>query len=244
LRLGETTVICGAGPIGLIALAVAKASGAVPLIVTDVDAHRLEFAKTFVPSCETVLVPLESKPEEIAASILDTVRSLGAEQPRVVYECTGVQSSVITAAFLPRPKGEVMVVGVGRPVLNELPFMHLALAEVRSAQRSRFRFSRFSSRLLGIDSDMMQLDRSQIHQPLSSYVAKGNQTHAGWICGSQTSCDAPFCTRRSSESTHIFGGSKFAFYQNTYRGCFVMEGRSVLLQGLFSHTNTEIINHW
>jgi L-iditol 2-dehydrogenase len=133
LRLGETTVICGAGPIGLVALAVAKASGAVPLIITDIDAHRLEFAKTFVPSCETVLVPLESKPEDTAASILDTVRSLGAEQPRVVYECTGVQSSVITAAFLPRPKGEVMVVGVGRPVLNELPFMHLALAEVRSA---------------------------------------------------------------------------------------------------------------
>lgn len=131
LLIGETTVVCGAGPIGLVALAVAKASGGLPLIITDVDADRLKFAKRFVPSCETVLIPLGSKPEAVATGILEKVRSLDAEQPRVVYECTGVQSSIITAAYLPRPKGEVMVVGVGRPVLNEFPFMHLALAEVR-----------------------------------------------------------------------------------------------------------------
>lgn len=43
--IGEPKVICGAGPIGLIALAVAKASGAFPIIITDVDENRLKFAK-------------------------------------------------------------------------------------------------------------------------------------------------------------------------------------------------------
>jgi len=46
-------LICGAGPIGLITLAVARASGCHPLVITDIDAGRLEFARKFVPSCQT-----------------------------------------------------------------------------------------------------------------------------------------------------------------------------------------------
>lgn len=145
LLLGESTIICGAGPIGLIALAVAKASGAYPLLVTDVDSKRLEFAKQFVPSCETFLVPATSSSDTTAAAIIEKVKLLGGDQPRVVYECTGVQSSIITAAYLPRPKGEVMVVGVGRPMINELPFMHMSLAEVRNSNR---RIISFRSRKL------------------------------------------------------------------------------------------------
>lgn len=134
LLIGETTVICGAGPIGLIALAVAKASAAWPLIITDVDNKRLQFAKKFIPTCHTFMVPLENSAQDVALGILEKVRTLGGEQPRVVYECTGIQSSLITAAYLPRLRGEVMAVGVGGPILDELPFMHMALAEVRFCQ--------------------------------------------------------------------------------------------------------------
>lgn len=56
LSLGHGAVICGAGPIGLIALAAARASGAHPLCITDLNASRLEFAKKYVPSCQTYLV--------------------------------------------------------------------------------------------------------------------------------------------------------------------------------------------
>jgi L-iditol 2-dehydrogenase len=41
-----------------------------------------------------------------------------------------VQSSVVTASHVPRPAGEVIVIGVGKAVMNELPFMHLSMAEV------------------------------------------------------------------------------------------------------------------
>lgn len=131
VMIGEPTVVCGAGPIGLIALAVAKASGAYPLVITDIDENRLRFAKEkFIHSCQTLCIQPAQSPLESATAILERLHSLGADQPRVVYECTGVQSSVNTAAYLPRAKGEVMVVGVGRPLLNELPFMHMSLAEV------------------------------------------------------------------------------------------------------------------
>jgi L-iditol 2-dehydrogenase len=139
VKLGESAVILGAGPIGLIALATARASGAYPLVIADVDAGRLKFAERFVPECLTVQVQLDKSPAEMAAILVEKIRDAGGEQPRVVYECTGVQSSVITAAYTPRAGGEVMVVGVGTPILNQLPFMHISLAEVSETSVSYMR---------------------------------------------------------------------------------------------------------
>ena len=66
----------------------------------------------------------------MASLVIEKIQKIGGEQPRVVYECTGAQNCIVTAAHIPRPGGEVMAVGVGRPVLNQLPFMHVSLAEV------------------------------------------------------------------------------------------------------------------
>ncbi|KAK4626960.1 L-arabinitol 4-dehydrogenase [Fulvia fulva] len=130
IKLGESTVVCGAGPIGMCALAVAKASGAAPILMTDLDAGRLKFAKSFVPNCITYQINTAISAEETAKDILKTLEAAGGDQPRVVYECTGVQSSVVTSCYLPRAAGEVMVIGVGRPIMNDIPFMHISLAEV------------------------------------------------------------------------------------------------------------------
>lgn len=136
LKLGEVGVVFGAGPIGLISLAVAKASGACPLIITDLDRGRLDFAEKFVPGAVGVQVDLTKSPEQMALKIREVVREQGGDVPRVVFECTGVQSSVVTASFVPRPAGEVIVIGVGKSVMNELPFMHLSMAEVSEARDS------------------------------------------------------------------------------------------------------------
>jgi L-iditol 2-dehydrogenase len=137
VRLGESTVICGAGPIGMCALAVAKASGACPILVTDLDPGRLEFAQRFVPGCVPFQIQFGRTAQETALDILLALKAAGGDQPRVVYECTGVQGSVVTASYLPRPAGEVMVIGVGKPIMNELPFMHMSLAEVSYNERAR-----------------------------------------------------------------------------------------------------------
>lgn len=130
IKLGEGTVICGAGPIGMCALAVAKASGAAPIIVTDLDEGRLKFAQKFVPGCVPYQIDPKKTAEETGKEIVETITKAGGDQPRVVYECTGVQQSVVTSCYLPRPAGQVMVIGVGKPIMNELPFMHISLAEV------------------------------------------------------------------------------------------------------------------
>jgi len=131
-RLGHPVLVCGAGPIGLITLAVARASGAFPIVITDVDARRLDFAQKFSPGCSVYQVIPSKSSEEAAQEISRLFEAeLGSEMPPVVYECTGVPSSIVTAAFAAARGGEVMVVGVGRPIIDGLPFMHLSMSEVR-----------------------------------------------------------------------------------------------------------------
>ena len=45
LAFGQPVLICGAGPIGLNALAIAKAAGAYPILVTDIAEHKLSRAR-------------------------------------------------------------------------------------------------------------------------------------------------------------------------------------------------------
>lgn len=130
LSLGRSALICGAGPIGLIALAAARASGAHPIVITDLEPRRLEFAKQFVPSSITYQVDRSLSAEENAVLIRKLYGENEYSAPHTVLECTGVESSICTAAFTVRRGGTVMVIGVGRPIMNSLPFMHMSLAEV------------------------------------------------------------------------------------------------------------------
>jgi L-iditol 2-dehydrogenase len=139
--LGKAVAIHGAGPIGLIALSAARASGASPIVITDLEPKRLAFAKTLVPSCKTYLVQRDLSSKENA----DRIRSLFGvassnlargmykneySAPATVLECTGVESSIVTAIYTCRRGGTVMVIGVGRETMNNFPFMHISLTEV------------------------------------------------------------------------------------------------------------------
>ncbi|PSN65244.1 alcohol dehydrogenase [Corynespora cassiicola Philippines] len=142
LSLGRGAVVCGAGPIGLIALAAARASGAHPIVITDLEPKRLDFAKKFVPSCTTYQVRRDLDAEGNSKEIrklfnIESVGEYGA--PETVLECTGVESSVVTACYTARRGGTVMVIGVGREIMNNLPFMHLSLAEIGLKFINRYR---------------------------------------------------------------------------------------------------------
>lgn len=133
LSLGRPALVCGAGPIGLIALAAARASGAHPIVITDLEPSRLAFAREFVPGCVAYQVDARLDAEGNAREIRKLFEAEeGAEYnaPPSVFECTGVESSVVTAAYAVRRGGVVCVIGVGKSVMNNLPFMHISLAEV------------------------------------------------------------------------------------------------------------------
>lgn len=140
LTLGRGAVICGAGPVGLLTLAAARASGAHPIVITDLEPSRLKFAKEFVPS----VIPYQVNRDLDAEGNAKAIRALFGKEdeyfaPETVLECTGVESSICIAAYTARRGGTVMVIGVGKSIMNNLPFMHLSLAEIQLKFINRYR---------------------------------------------------------------------------------------------------------
>jgi L-iditol 2-dehydrogenase len=197
LTLGRGAVICGAGPIGLTALLAARASGAHPLVVTDIEPGRLAFARELVPSCLTYQVDPSLDARGNARGIRGLFGARGGEgegevgdeyfAPPCVIECTGVESSVCTAAFTVRRGGRIVVVGVGKDIMNNLPFMHLSLAEVCFHLYFVILFGEpwesSPCRMVWLDTDWvcdLTADRSEIYQQVHGHVASGNLMHERW----------------------------------------------------------------
>ncbi|BGP57390.1 hypothetical protein JCM8202_005032 [Rhodotorula sphaerocarpa] len=127
LHLGDPLLICGAGPIGLVSLLAARAAGATPIVMTDIDAGRLAFARKLVPQVKTVLVERGVEAKDVAKQIKEAAGLPGGIQ--LALECTGVESSVQTAVYSCKFGGQVFIVGVGRDFIN-LPFMHMSVNEI------------------------------------------------------------------------------------------------------------------
>ncbi|RFU36263.1 hypothetical protein B7463_g78, partial [Scytalidium lignicola] len=171
--LGRGVSIHGAGPIGLVALAAARASGAHPIVITDVNEKRLEFAKIFVPGCKTYLIQKDLDDEGNAAGIRELFAAgpKGADglwtneynAPDTVLECTGVESSIITAAYTCRRGGTVMVIGVGKSIVNNLPFMHISLAEIDLRFINRYRDT-WPAGIMALSGGILDLDRLVTHR--------------------------------------------------------------------------------
>jgi L-iditol 2-dehydrogenase len=125
LRLGDPVLVCGAGPIGLVSLLSARAAGAEPIVITDLFQNRLDFAKKLVPGVRTLLIQKGWSPKEVAVKAKETA---GAPL-KLALECTGVQSSILSAVYSMQFGGKVFIIGVGK---NEqlFPFMHLSANEI------------------------------------------------------------------------------------------------------------------
>ena len=112
IKPGDLTVIQGPGPIGIMALQVAKIQGAGPIIVTgtDIDEHRLEVAAQL--GADYVVNIQREDP-------LDLVRSLGdGFGADLVVDCTGVSAALQQAMALVRPNGRITKIGWGPQPLN------------------------------------------------------------------------------------------------------------------------------
>lgn len=64
--LGEDVLITGAGPIGIMAAAVARHAGARNVVITDINADRLKLAEHVAPTVQTVNVAKEDLSDVVA----------------------------------------------------------------------------------------------------------------------------------------------------------------------------------
>ncbi|KAF9885943.1 L-arabinitol 4-dehydrogenase [Aspergillus nanangensis] len=142
LRLGDPTLITGAGPIGLITLLSARAAGATPIVITDIDEGRLAFAKSLVPDVRTYKVQTNLSAEENANGIINVFNDGNgagpdALRPKLALECTGVESSVASAIWSVKFGGKVFVIGVGKNEMT-IPFMRLSTQEIDLQYQYRY----------------------------------------------------------------------------------------------------------
>lgn len=111
LQAGETVAIMGMGPVGLMAVAAAKAVGASKIIVTDLEPLRLEAAKE-MGATHTINVAEQDPSDEIS-------KITNGKGVDVAWETAGNPAALQSALSSLRRGGRLAIVGL--PAQNEIP---------------------------------------------------------------------------------------------------------------------------
>lgn len=119
LRAGQSVLVFGCGPIGVLCQAVAKAAGASKVIGVDISESRARFARDF--AADGVYVSKTEVTE--GTDPVDAARAVGekivaefelGEGADVVLECTGAEPCIQAGVFAARKGGTYVQAGMGR----------------------------------------------------------------------------------------------------------------------------------
>ncbi|KAK4705582.1 hypothetical protein P7C70_g620, partial [Phenoliferia sp. Uapishka_3] len=120
-KANSNVVIFGAGPVGLLAMSVAKALGAKTVIAVDVIEGRLTFAKEFAATDYYLPSKMQEGEDRITYSrrSADELRArfgFGERGPTgvdLVVDCTGAEICIQTGLFIAKHGGKFVQVGMG-----------------------------------------------------------------------------------------------------------------------------------
>ena len=104
LKLGDSVVVLGAGPIGLLCAQVARAAGASKVIVSEPAPARAEAARRL--GMDAVINPLEEDAEQRVVELTD------GNGPDVVFECAAARGTLDQALNMVRRNGQVVLVAI------------------------------------------------------------------------------------------------------------------------------------
>ncbi|KAL3488343.1 chaperonin 10-like protein [Aspergillus germanicus] len=131
----SSVVVFGAGPVGLLCCAVARAFGASKVIAVDIQPGRLEFARGFAAT-RTFLPGAGSQSLENAETLRqENGLGLGAD---VVIDASGAEASIHTGIHVLRPGGTYVQGGMGR---DEVRFPITAACTKELNVRGSFRYA-------------------------------------------------------------------------------------------------------
>ena len=112
-KAGQTIAVWGAGPVGLLCMAVAKALGASRIVAIDINQARLDFAKSYAAT--DAFAPPAPNPGEnrveyskrCAEALKQTlgIEDRGPTAVDVVIEASGAETSIQTALFVVKTGG-------------------------------------------------------------------------------------------------------------------------------------------
>ncbi len=106
IKLGDTVVVQGSGPVGLMAAILAKASGAFDVIMIGGPDHRLEIACKF--GIDKIINIFDLSKEEREKQVIAYTNNRGAD---VIIEATGVPDAVSEGFGMIRDGGTYVIVG-------------------------------------------------------------------------------------------------------------------------------------
>lgn len=114
---GRTVAVTGCGPIGLCAVAVAKAAGAAWVVATDVEPYRLEMARRMGAD-----LALDGREADLV--IREVMEATGGDGVEVVLEMSGAQPALDTALAIITRGGRISLLGIfSRPATVDLSDM-------------------------------------------------------------------------------------------------------------------------
>ncbi|KAI0774214.1 xylitol dehydrogenase [Fomes fomentarius] len=137
LKTNQSVVIFGAGPVGLLCMAVARALGASRVIAVDIVPSRLEFAKQYAAT-ETYTPPkLQEGESRIDYSRRNAkllmeqlkIEERGPNSIDLVLDASGAEVSVQTGIFIAKHGGTFVQVGMG-PAEIQIPITTLLVKEL------------------------------------------------------------------------------------------------------------------
>ncbi|KAF7791065.1 hypothetical protein EIP86_002026 [Pleurotus ostreatoroseus] len=138
LKSNESVAIFGAGPIGLVCMAVARALGAKRIIAVDIVPSRLEFAKAYAATDVYLPPAMEAGEDKIKytdrnAKTMREQLGLAERGPRsidLVIEASGAEASIRTGISIARMGGRFVQVGMGNPEVT-IPITMLLVKELQ-----------------------------------------------------------------------------------------------------------------
>lgn len=101
---GRSVAVTGCGPIGLLSVAIAKASGATWVVATDVEPYRLEIARTMGAD-----LALDARDPDTAQRIVAATNGDGVD---VVLEMSGSQAALDQALEFSTRGGRISLLGI------------------------------------------------------------------------------------------------------------------------------------
>ncbi|KUJ16156.1 sorbitol dehydrogenase [Mollisia scopiformis] len=135
IKAGQDVVVFGAGTVGFLCAAVAKAMGAKKIISVDVNGSRLKFAKKFAAT-GTFLPSREDSAEDSARKIIEeNGLDEGAD---AVLEATGVEICIETGIYTAKRGGTFIQAGLGK---SKIQFPIVKLSEKEINMKGCFRYN-------------------------------------------------------------------------------------------------------
>lgn len=139
---GQSVVIFGAGPVGLLCAAVAKVYGAAEVVSVDIVKKKLDMALD-IGAATQVYGSQSIPPVDNAAQLLKST-GLKASGADIVIDASGAESSIQTALHVVRKGGTYVQGGMGKSDIT-FPIMELCMKEINV--RGSFRYGSGDYRL-------------------------------------------------------------------------------------------------